>query len=48
MNVRALDRGLLSRITIPLAALVIRRQFRAHYTVLSRVLEEDRKAWSAS
>jgi hypothetical protein len=47
MNVRALDRGLLSRLTIPLAALIIRRQFRAHYTVLSRVLEEDRKAWSA-
>ncbi|MGH7345428.1 MAG: DUF2652 domain-containing protein, partial [Candidatus Rokuibacteriota bacterium] len=46
MNVRALDRGLLSRITIPLAALVIRRQFRAHYAVLSRVLEEGRQAWA--
>jgi len=46
MNVRAADRGLLSRITIPLAALVIRRQFRAHYAVLSRIAEEDRRAWS--
>jgi hypothetical protein len=47
MNVRALDRGWLSRITIPLAARVIRRQFRAHYAVLSRILDEDRQAWSA-
>ena len=47
MHVRAVDRGLLSRITIPLAALVIRRQFRTHYAVLSRVLEGERQAWSA-
>lgn len=46
MNVRAMDRGVLSRITIPLAAVVMRRQFRGHYAVLSRVLEEDRRAWS--
>jgi hypothetical protein len=46
MNVRAMDRGLLSRITIPLAAVVMRRQFRGHDAVLSRVLEEDRRAWS--
>ena len=44
MNVRAVDRGLLSRFTIPLAALVIRRQFRAHYAVLARILEEERRA----
>ena len=44
MNVRAVDRGLLSRFTIPLAALVIRRQFRAHYAVLSRILAEGRAA----
>jgi uncharacterized protein DUF2652 len=44
MNVRAVDRGLLSRFTIPLAALVIRRQFRAHYAVLSRILAENRGA----
>ena len=48
MNVRAMDRGVLSRITIPLAAVVMRRQFRGHYAVLSRVLEEDRQAWSAA
>jgi Protein of unknown function (DUF2652) len=47
MNVRAVDRGLLSRVTIPLAALVIRRQFRAHYAVLARVVEEDSQAWAA-
>jgi len=46
MNARALDRGLLSRITIPLAALVIRRQFRAHYAVLARILEEERREWA--
>jgi hypothetical protein len=44
MNVRAVDRGLLSRVTIPLAALVIRRQFRAHYAVLSRILSEHHGA----
>ena len=48
MNVRAVDRDLLSRITIPLAALVIRRQFRAHYAVLARVLEEDRQSWPSA
>ena len=48
MNVRAVDRGFLSRVTIPLAALVIRRQFRAHYAVLARILEEDRQAWSSA
>lgn len=48
MNVRAMDRGVLSRITIPLAAVVMRRQFRGHYAVLSRVLEDDRRAWSAA
>jgi hypothetical protein len=47
MNVRAVDRGLLSRVTIPLAALAIRRQFRAHYAVLARVVEEDSQAWAA-
>ena len=44
MNVRAVDRGLLSRFTIPLAALLIRRQFRAHYAVLSRILAENHGA----
>ena len=44
MNVRAVDRGLLSCFTIPLAALVVRRQFRAHYAVLSRILAEHRGA----
>ena len=47
MNVRAVDRGLLSRVTIPLAALVIRRQFRAHYEVLARIVEGDRRTWAA-
>jgi hypothetical protein len=45
MNVRAVDRGPLSRVTIPLAALVIRRQFRAHYAVLARIVGEDRREW---
>ena len=27
---------------------VMRRQFRGHYAVLSRVLEEDRREWSAT
>jgi len=44
MNVRAVDRGLLSHVTIPLAAFMIRRQFRAHYVVLARILEEERRA----
>src|SRR5262249_61195761 len=45
MNVRAVDRGLLSRITIPLAAGLIRRQFRAPYPVLAPRVQEDRRAW---
>jgi uncharacterized protein DUF2652 len=48
MYVRAVDRGLLGFVTIPLAALVIRRQFRAHYAVLARILEDDRRAWSSA
>jgi len=48
MYVRAVDRGLLSFVTIPLAALVIRRQFRAHYAALARILEDDRRAWSSA
>ena len=47
MNVRAVDRGLLSRIMIPLAALVIRRQFRTHYAVLARIVEKDRREWAS-
>jgi hypothetical protein len=46
MNVRAVDRGLLSHVTIPLAAFMIRRQFRAHYAVLARILEDERPAWA--
>jgi len=29
-------------------ALVIRRQFRAHYAALARILEDDRRAWSSA
>jgi hypothetical protein len=47
MRVRAQDRGLLTRLTLPLGVWLIRRQFRAHYDVLARVLEEDRREWSA-
>jgi hypothetical protein len=47
MNVRAVDRGLLSHITIPLAAFMIRRQFRAHYAVLARILEAERRTLAA-
>ena len=35
------------RLTLPLGVWLIRRQFRAHYDVLARVLEEDRREWSA-
>jgi Protein of unknown function (DUF2652) len=48
MRVRAQDRGLWNRLTIPLAAWIIRRQFGAHYAVLARVLEEDTRAWRAA
>ena len=48
MYVRAVDRGPLSFVTIPLAALVIRRQFRAHYAVLARIVEDDRRAWASA
>ena len=47
MRVRAQERGLLTRLTIPLGVWLIRRQFRAHYEVLARGLEEDRRQWSA-
>jgi len=47
MRVRAQERGLWTRLTMPLGIWLIRRQFRAHYEVLARVLEEDRREWSA-
>ena len=48
MRVRAQERRLLARLTMPFGVWLIRRQFRAHYEVLARVLEEDRREWSAS
>ena len=48
MRVRAKERGLLSHVTIPLAVWIIRRQFRAHYAALARVLDADARAWHAT
>ena len=48
MRVRARERGVLGLVRIPLGVWVIRRQFRAHYAVLARVLAEDAQAWQTA
>jgi len=48
MRVRAREHGVLGLVRIPLGVWVIRRQFRAHYAVLARVLAEDAQAWQTA